>query len=88
MCESEAAASARHSAARLTEQELLMMTRLFAAGVVAIGLTGCFSSAQVQPLTVAQATPVAGGSAMPAPQAPFDETPITPAESAGASQRE
>lgn len=65
-----------------------MMTRLFAAGVVAIALTGCFSNAQVQPLTVAQVAPAAGGSAMPAPQAPFDETPITPSESAGASQRE
>lgn len=49
------------------------------------GVSGCSANAQAS-----QAAPVAIAASayvgMPAPQAPFDETPITPVESAGASR--
>ena len=51
-------------------------------------LSAC-SAATHAPVTARASVAVpAGGSAMPAPQAPFDMTPITPVESAGAARME
>ena len=47
-------------------------------------LGACTSRADVRPPPHARAA-AAGASAMPVPQAPFDETPITPFETVGAA---
>ena len=53
--------------------------------LLASGLSGCSADAQANLVssTLTVASPYV---AMPAPQAPFDETPITPVESAGAAK--
>ncbi|MBI3368046.1 MAG: hypothetical protein HY021_06245 [Burkholderiales bacterium] len=51
----------------------------------AVASSGCQSNVQARPVHPAQAA-VGSGSAMPAPKAPFDETPITPMETVGASR--
>jgi hypothetical protein len=55
--------------------------------LVAGGVSGCSSYVQAGPVAAApaQALQVAY-IAMPAPRAPFDETPITPMETVGASR--
>ena len=52
--------------------------------LLCLGVSACSFRAQEAGRLVLTAAPVATGWHMPPPQAPFDETPITPFESVGA----
>ena len=59
----------------------LVITLLLTAAI-----SGCSANARPTQSAQAAAAPTSYAS-LPEPQAPFDETPITPVESAGASMR-
>ena len=66
------------------------LVRIAALGLacwLAAGSSGCSSDVQAGQAERAPVI-VASHSAMPEPQAPFDETPITPRETVGASIRD
>jgi glucose/arabinose dehydrogenase len=68
-----------------TRAGLLVLTLVFCAGIGA-----CDSQAAVPPAAAPAATPAVGPSEnpYPEPRAPYDETPITPVETVGASRSE
>ncbi len=51
-------------------------------------LSACSAATHSPVMARASVAVQAGGTAMPEPQAPFDTTPITPVESAGAARLE
>jgi hypothetical protein len=66
---------------------------LFVVAALSIALAGCVvghtpSAANAAPLSGQTSAPPSFDVAMPAPQAPFDTTPITAVETVGASRTE
>jgi hypothetical protein len=71
-------------------KELTMSENLFHAAMLTmfVVLSACSVASHSPAIARAREAVQAGGTSMPEPQAPFDTTPITPVESAGAARFE